>query len=100
MIRREFITLLGGAAAWPLRRGRSSAAMPVIGFLNAQTPHEFTHLVVAVPAGSERGWVRRRPERGHRVPLGRAAIMTGCRGSRPTGAPPGVGHRRDGGRTC
>jgi putative ABC transport system substrate-binding protein len=58
MRRRNFMTVLAGAAAYPLLAGAQQKAMPVIGYLNGTTPEANAPLLAAFRQGlSETGWV-------------------------------------------
>ena len=58
MTRREFITLLGGAAAWPLSVNAQQPTMPVVGFLSSLSASVTGKRVVSFGQGlTETGYV-------------------------------------------
>jgi hypothetical protein len=60
--RRQFITLIGGAAAWPLAAGAQQAGrLPIIGYLGPGLPDADAQRVAAlVQRLRELGWVENR----------------------------------------
>jgi hypothetical protein len=61
MRRREFITLLGGAAAWPLAVRAQQPPMPTIGYLSTRSPGEAKYVTDALTRGlNETGYIEGR----------------------------------------
>src|SRR5262245_26280408 len=92
MRRREFITLLGGATAWPLMARAQQPTMPVVGVLHSSSTD--TSRPRAFRQGlKDAGFIE--GENGHRISLGRRSNREAFGVGGGIGAATGRGDRRD-----
>src|SRR5579863_7049952 len=58
MRRRDFLSVVAGATAWPLEAIARQSGVPVVGFLNVATAEGIPHLIAAFHRGlAEAGYV-------------------------------------------
>ena len=81
MQRRAFITLIGGAAAWPLVVRAQQATMPAIGWMSGRSPEDSVHLLAAFRDGLRESASSKVRTSSSNI-AGRAATTAGYPGSR------------------
>jgi putative tryptophan/tyrosine transport system substrate-binding protein len=70
MTRREFITLLGGAATWSLAARAQQPSVPVIGFLSTESPDRFVPWAEGFRQGLKECRLCRGRQRSDRIQMG------------------------------
>ena len=91
--RREFITLLGGAAAWPIAALGQQPVQPAIGFLNIASPETWETYVAGFRQGLAQTGFIEGADLADRVPLGARPVRSAIRLGGGVGGSQGSSHR-------
>jgi hypothetical protein len=101
MGRREFVALLGGAAAaWPIGARARQAVVPVIGFLCLASRDTFGYLLDAFRRGLAEHGCCSKPKRGGGISLGGRPIRPLAGTGKRSGPPPSQCDRRADRHSC